>query len=144
MNLEVAFSGLYKFGNDAAGEFDVVTIPLPAGWRIPGILTFGPNAKVVAGYQLDKIEGAATLSTGVTAKIPEDSIAKVDLFAQQKLDVHGWVPTFETKPLELQAEISASGFFYTKVAVAVSLEVLGMLPIILPFQSLTWRKTRTV
>lgn len=124
LNLEVAFEGIYKFTNNKE-EFDLLTIPLPYGWTIPGVLTFGPNAKVIAGYSLDSIQGSATVTTGVAAKIPDDSLAKVDLFGKKKLDVHGWIPTFETKPLEIQAEITAGASLYTKLAVAVSIEVLG-------------------
>jgi hypothetical protein len=124
LNMEVSFGGAYNFGDSAKKEFDLLTIPLPAGWTIPGVLTFGPNAKIAAGFALESISGQATLSSGITARIPEDSIAKVDLFAQKKIDVHGWVPEFETKPLEIAAEITASGEVYTKLAVAVSLEVL--------------------
>jgi hypothetical protein len=125
LNMEVSFGGSYDFDDKAKKEFDLLTIPLPAGWTIPGVLTFGPNAKVSAGFALESISGQATISSGITARIPEDSIAKVDLFAQKKVDVHGWIPEFETKPLEIAAEITASGEVYTKLAVAVSLEVLG-------------------
>ncbi|KAF1810764.1 hypothetical protein P152DRAFT_515569 [Eremomyces bilateralis CBS 781.70] len=124
LNLEIAFEGLYKFGKDAKEEFELLTIPLPSGWRIPGVLTFGPNAKVLAGYELESVAGSATVTTGIAAKIPDDSLAKVDLFGKKKLDVHGWIPTFEIQPLQLQAELTATGSLWTKVAVAVSLEVL--------------------
>ncbi|KAF2686047.1 hypothetical protein K458DRAFT_402587 [Lentithecium fluviatile CBS 122367] len=123
LNLQIGFDGVIKL-KDAKDEFDLLTIPLPAGWRIPGVLTFGPNAKIKAGYSLDKIAGSATITTGVAAVIPDDSLARVDLFGKKSLDIHGWIPTFETQPLQLQAELSATGSLYTKVAVAVSLEVL--------------------
>lgn len=124
LNLNISFAGQYRFGDEGKKEFDIITIPLPAGWTIPGVLTFGPNAKVSGGFALESIAGQATIGSGITATIPDDSIAMVDLFAKKKLDVHGWIPEFETKPLEIQAEITASGEVYTKLEVAVTLEVL--------------------
>ena len=103
---------------------ELLTIPLPAGWSIPGILTFGPNAKVLTSYKLGLIEGTATLGTGVAIMVPDDSLAKVDVLAEDSLDFHGWVPTVQTRPLTLEAEISASAQIYTKVTVGVGLEIL--------------------
>ncbi|KAH7397150.1 hypothetical protein BKA66DRAFT_566287 [Pyrenochaeta sp. MPI-SDFR-AT-0127] len=125
LNLEVAFSGNYNFkGKDfAKRDFTLIQIPLPYGIRIPGVFTFGPHADVIAGYELKSIEGEATIGTGVSAVIPDDSIAKVDVFGNKKVDVRGWIPTFETKPLTIEAQISASGTLYTKLAVAASIEV---------------------
>jgi hypothetical protein len=127
LNLELAFAGMYNFrGKDfAKREWTLVQIPLPYGIRIPGIFTFGPHADVKAGYELEKIEGEATIGTGVAAVIPDDSIAKVDVFGEDTVEVRGWVPEFETKPLEFDGEISAGGKLYTKLAVAVSIEVFG-------------------
>jgi hypothetical protein len=92
---------------------------------IPCILTLGHNAKVTAGFALELISGQVTLSSGITARILAGSIAKLELFTQSKFDVHGWNPEFETQPLEIAADITASGELYTNLAVAVSPEVLA-------------------
>lgn len=126
LNVEMTLSGKADLSKTEFGsnEWELLTIPLPAGWSIPGILTFGPNAKVLAGYKLGVVEGTATLGTGVAIMVPDDSLAKVDVLAEDSLDFHGWVPTVQTRPLTLEAEISASAQLYTKVTVGVGLEVL--------------------
>jgi hypothetical protein len=109
LNLELSFAGVYNFrGKDfAKKEWTLIQIPLPYSIRIPGIFTFGPHADVIAGYELKSIEGEATIGTGVAAIIPDDSIAKVDVFGKSKVDVCGWVPRVETKPLEFNGDISS-------------------------------------
>lgn len=130
LNLEATLSGFYNFaGKDwASQEFELTTIPLPSGWRIPGILSFGPNAKLLGGYELTSIAGHATVTAGVSASITDDSIAKVDIFSDDKVDVHGWIPTFDVQPPKLtEGGITVKGKVWGKLAVAVSLEVLGKL-----------------
>ena len=127
LNLEVTLAGTYNFkGKDfAKSEWTLINIPLPYSIRIPRVFQFGPHADVIAGYELGAIEGEATIGAGVAAIIPDDSFAKVDIFGQRKLDVRGWIPKVEKKPLTFDAQISASGSFYTKLAVAASIEVFG-------------------
>lgn len=126
--LEVLFEGHLNFKrnglNPAADKFELVQLPLPSGWRIPGILTFGPNIQINAGYQIDYIGGSASLTTGVSATIPDTAIAKVDLAAEAPLEVSGWLPEVDVQPLEVQAQINAEARVFTEVAVAVTLEVL--------------------
>lgn len=128
LGLEVTFGGRLNFrGKDfARQEWELVDIPLPYSWSIPRILFFGPKAKVIAGYELEEIAGRATVSTGVTATIPADSLAKVEIFGNRALDIHGWVPNFTTQPLTIEAEVTASGSLYAGLGVAVALEILGM------------------
>ena len=128
LNLEATLKGFYNFaGKDwASQEFDLFTIPLPSGWRIPGVLTFGPNAKLLAGYELTSIAGQATITAGVSAAIPDNSIAKLDLIAEEKVEVRGWLPTFDFQPPTLtEGGIEAKGKVWGKLAVAVSLEIFG-------------------
>jgi hypothetical protein len=103
----------------------LLTIPLPSGFSIPGLLTFGPNVDINAGLSLDSLEGEATISTGITATIPDSSVAKVDLLGKKAVDISGWVPQFTTDPIVVEAEIDAEVELYTELAVAVSLLVLG-------------------
>jgi hypothetical protein len=128
LNLEATLSGFYDFsGKDwASQEFELFAIPLPSGWRIPGVLTFGPNAKLMAGYELTSIEGSATITAGVSAEIPDSSIAKLDLLAEDNFDVSGWLPTFDFQPPKLtRGGVTAKGKIWGKLAVAVSLEIFG-------------------
>lgn len=126
--LEVLFEGHLNFKrnglNPAADKFKLLQLPLPSGWRIPKVLTFGPNIQINAGYQIDYIGGSASLTTGLSATIPDTSIAKVDLQSESPLEVSGWIPKVEVQPLEVQAQIDVEAKVYTEIAVAVTLEVL--------------------
>ena len=126
LNLEASLSGFYNFaGKDwASNEFELFNIPLPSGWRIPGVLTFGPNAKLLAGYELTSIAGQATITAGISADIPDSSIAKLDLISAEKVEIQGWLPTFNFQPPTLtKGGITAKGKIWGKLAVAVSLEI---------------------
>ncbi len=103
----------------------LLTLPLPSGFSIPGLLIFGPNVDINAGLSLDSLEGEATITAGITSKIPDSSVAKVDLRAKQKLDISGWPPRFTTDPITIRAEIDAEVELYAEIAVAVSLLALG-------------------
>ncbi|KAK3896889.1 hypothetical protein C8A05DRAFT_39563 [Staphylotrichum tortipilum] len=127
VNLEARLKGQYNFeGKDwASQEFELLTIPLPSGWRIPGVLTFGPNAKLFAGYELQSISGSATVTAGASLDIPDSSIAELDILSDDKFKIEGWVPQFNVQPPTLEeGTITAKGRIYGKVAVAVELEVL--------------------
>jgi hypothetical protein len=127
VNLEARMKGSYNFeGKDwASQEFELLTIPLPSGWHIPGVLTFGPNAKLLAGYELTSISGSATITAGASLDIPDSSIAEVDILSDDKFKLEGWVPEFNVQPPTLEeGTITAKGRIYGKVAVAVELEVL--------------------
>ncbi|PKY02708.1 hypothetical protein P168DRAFT_239504 [Aspergillus campestris IBT 28561] len=117
---DVDFEGLPAPGD----EFTLLELPLPSGWRVPGVLTFGPNVKINAGYTVERIIGDAHVSTGITASIPDDSVAKVDLASKKKVDISGWKPKIEADPLEVSVQIDATAHLYTEVAVAASIEVL--------------------
>ena len=106
-------------------EFTLLELPLPSGWRVPGLLTFGPNVKINAGYSIEKIIGTAHVGTGITASIPDKSIAKVDLASKKKVDISGWKPKIEADPLDASVQIHAEAELYTEIAVAASIEVLS-------------------
>jgi hypothetical protein len=119
---EVDFDGLIAPGN----EWTLVELPLPAGWRIPGVLTFGPNVKINAGYSIEYIGGEASVKTGISARVPDSSVAKVDLASKNPVEISGWIPEIQTKPLEIEAQIHARAKLYTEVAVAASIDVFGI------------------
>jgi hypothetical protein len=127
LNLDLEFEGEVDFGGliPLQEDFTLLTLPIPSGWTIPHLLTFGPNVQIKAGIAVDYIEGSASLTTGISAKIPDDSIAKVDLTSKKPLTISGWIPTVETQPLHVEAQLNAGVELYTEVAVAVSLIVLG-------------------
>ncbi|KAF9886762.1 hypothetical protein FE257_011139 [Aspergillus nanangensis] len=126
LGISLDFHGEVDFDSMPApgDEFTLVELPLPSGWRVPGVLQFGPNVKINAGYTIERIIGDAHVSTGITASIPDDSVAKVDLSAEKAVDIHGWIPEIETDPLEISVQIDATAHLYTEVAVAASIEIL--------------------
>jgi len=108
-------------------HWTLATIPVPnAGFSIPHILTLGPNIQINAGFELNQIRAAAMISSGVTATIPDSSVASIDLMSKKQLDVSGWKPTFDFKPLTVSAELEAQAEFFIEAAAAISLLILGM------------------
>ncbi|KAL3455622.1 hypothetical protein BJX64DRAFT_294884 [Aspergillus heterothallicus] len=104
-------------------EFTLLDIPI-SGWRIPKVFEFGPHIEINAGYVIDYIGGSAVFSTGITATIPDTAIAKLDLKAEDSVQVSGWTPEIETDPLVLRAQIDAQTRLYTEIALSVSIEIL--------------------
>jgi hypothetical protein len=49
----------------------MATIPVPGGFEIPDILKLGPSTDVGVSFEVDSIEGDATIMTGATASIPD-------------------------------------------------------------------------
>ena len=88
-------------------------------------MTFGPNIQINAGYSLDYISGEATVTTGISARIPDNSVAEVDLASKKPVQISGWVPEISTQPVVIQAQVDAQVELFTEIAVAVTLEVLG-------------------
>jgi hypothetical protein len=126
INLSLLFQGQADFGalTKPSQEVTLLEIPL-SGWNIPGLFEFGPRVQLNAGYEIEKIQGSAELSAGVTATIPDTAIAKFDLLAEDSVEVSGWAPVITTQPLEIQAQINAEASVYTEIALSVSLTVLG-------------------
>ena len=125
--LEATFKGKFSFKNTdwAKGEEELFVIPLPYSFVIPKVLTFGPTAKLMGGWELKSIEGHATVTAGMSASIPDDSLAKVDVFSKDKVEIRGWTPKFDVQLPKLEsAGITAKGNIYGKLAVALSLEVM--------------------
>jgi hypothetical protein len=91
------------------------------------VLTFGLNVDINAGLSMDRLEGEATITTGITATIPDSPVTKIDLLGQKAVDISGWIPQFTTDPITIEAEVDAEVELYTELAVAVSLLVLGMI-----------------
>ncbi|KAI9369062.1 hypothetical protein BJX61DRAFT_180761 [Aspergillus egyptiacus] len=116
---EIDFRGLVS----PSEEITLLEIPV-SGWNIPRIFEFGPRIQLNAGYVLDYIGGEASVSTGITASIPNTAIAKLDLLSEDSVQISGWVPEIETDPLEIIAQIDAQARIYTEIALSVSLTVL--------------------
>jgi len=105
-------------------DFDILSVGIP-GFSIPNILEVGPNLQIDGGFSLSTLEGAVSITSGITATIPDSSLAEVDFASKKKLDIHGWKPTFSTTPFQFNAKVDADFEFFVQLSVAVSLTCLG-------------------
>ncbi|EXJ68781.1 uncharacterized protein A1O5_07712 [Cladophialophora psammophila CBS 110553] len=89
----------------------VATIPVPGGFEIPDILKLGPTMDVGVSFEVDSIEGEATITTGATASIPDTALAKVDFAVDgaaefaDKSEFYDWWPEFEVDPFGIDAQL---------------------------------------
>jgi len=128
VNLDIILSGAYHFlGTEefATNSWELIRIPLPAGWVIPRLITVGPTAGVNVGYSLESIEGEAKLSTGMSAIIPEGSSAEINLYSTPRFSHSGWIPEFEFKPVRVEAEVTAKAKIWIEIVTSASLLVFG-------------------
>lgn len=123
LNLKVKVGGTLPMGGFSQ-TINLATLDL-GGFSIPGILTLGPTFNIDAGFGLSSLTGSATFSTGISASIPDDSVAEVDLTGNKASDISGWTPAFVTQPLTVDAQIAVGMDVYTKLSIAASLLVLG-------------------
>jgi len=133
LNLEFLFAGVYKPGMyglpDAKAVLDVYDVSLldllPAGWLISGLIDLGPGIKIQAGVELDSLEGTAQVRTGFTAKVPEDSVARLALRSEDVVQWNGWLPNIEVQPIALEAEVSALVKFYAQIVPSFDFVIFG-------------------
>ncbi|EGE78391.1 hypothetical protein, variant [Blastomyces dermatitidis ATCC 18188] len=125
LELELLFDAHLDFRRfvKPSQEIKLVEIPI-SGWNIPGIFEFGPRIQLNAGYEISYISGTASATAGISARIPDSAIAKLDLLSKNSVQVSGWAPVVETQPLRVQAQVDAEASVYTEVALSVSITVL--------------------
>ncbi|PGH09671.1 hypothetical protein AJ79_05637 [Helicocarpus griseus UAMH5409] len=125
VGLELLFDAHLDFRRTSkpSQEINLLEIPI-SGWNIPGLFEFGPRIQLNAGYEIDYISGTASATAGITARIPDSAIAKLDLLSEDSVEVSGWAPVIETQPLQVQAQVDAEVSVYTEIALSVSLTVL--------------------
>lgn len=129
LNLELLFSGRYELGMyglpDMKEVFPSPDIPLLYSWKIDGIIELGPKIRLQTGFELESIKGKARLTTGLTATVPDDSIARLSFRSDDVFQVNGWTPTFEVQPVDLDAQISAVVQLYFQVVPAFDFVILS-------------------
>lgn len=121
--LALKLSGTGSLGSTWTQQATFLTVTVP-GFSIPQILTVGPNLKFSGGLTVSKITGSAQISSGITATVPDTSVASVD-FATSAVDVKGWTPTFKADPVTFSAQVDSEVSLYVQIAVAISLTCLG-------------------
>jgi hypothetical protein len=105
-------------------QFHILTVDIP-GLGIPDVLDIGPNLEFDGGFAISKLTGDVVITSGVTASIPDASLAEIDFVAKKNLDFHGWKPTFSTVPFKVDVQVDASIELFIQLSVAFSLDCLG-------------------
>jgi hypothetical protein len=100
------------------------TIPI-GGFSIPELITVGPSLEIGAGLALSGAKGSATISSTIKAVIPDSSIAQVSLVGNKGSTFSGWAPQFETGPLKVDAQLSATAEVYGQASLEIGVSVLG-------------------
>lgn len=97
---------------------------MSASFEQPELTKRSPALNINAGFALSGIQGSASISSGITAKVPNSARAKLDLLNENKAEVSGWTPTVTTKPIHLNAEVDGTLELYTELSLDVNFEVL--------------------
>jgi hypothetical protein len=106
-------------------EWTPVSFPTPATIEIPGVLAIGPTIDLIVGVTLDALKAQATITGGAQAKIPDSAIVEVNLLNPSDNKFSGWLPSVESYPFSVDAEISATVGTYLATALALKAEALG-------------------
>ncbi|KAK4445695.1 hypothetical protein QBC34DRAFT_471872 [Podospora aff. communis PSN243] len=133
LNLELFFSGQYQPGMYGLPDIKAVQplldksllALLPAGWLIDGLVDLGPAIRIEAGVELESLSGTARLGAGLTATVPEDSVARLALKSEDVLQVDGWIPDIEVKPISLEAQVTAIVKLYTQIVPSFDCVIFG-------------------
>jgi hypothetical protein len=99
-----------------------VTIPL-GGFAIPNIITLGPELSLGAGVSLNGLTGKGTISVPITATIPDDSVANMNLAGSKSATFSGWEPQISQGPLDISAAVSCSAAVFGRAEIGVALEL---------------------
>lgn len=119
LGLELDVSG--TLGSGWQKDFQLFTAGLP-GFSITKILTVGPQFSIGAGFDLSGVAGTASISSGLTANIPNSATASLDILGGDTTFT-GWAPTISYQPITVNAEVDGSLGIYTEVDLDIGLTV---------------------
>lgn len=95
----------------------------PTPFSIPKLFSLGPQIVFRAGFEFSGIEGSANIKSGISAKISNQAMAKMDFVGNDgKFD--GWVPTVTTKPVNVDAQVQGTLEIFTEVGAEFAISVL--------------------
>ena len=130
MNLKLTAEGTL-IGNWVWNEH-LLTLPLLGGFDIPGVIKFGPNLGIDAGFITSALNGTAIITGGSKASISDSSIAEIDVGAIVKENIEniikqfsGWGPSITPIPLDITAEVEAEAKAYLQFSIQLSLDLFG-------------------
>lgn len=119
-NPSIELSGTLGSGWEKTFDLAVITPPLTS---IPGIIQLGPKATIRAGFALAGIQGSATVKSGMTGKISESAVAKMDFQDIKNVKFDKWNPEFTTKPVSVDAQLQGSLSIFSEIGIEVGLKV---------------------
>jgi hypothetical protein len=114
-----------------AWNSSLLSMPLFGGFRIPGILKFGPSLDIDAGFNASSLNATAAIIGGARARISDDAIAMVDVAALldrregKKVDFSGWSPSIKPVPINIIAEVEAAVKAHLKFSLVLSLQLFS-------------------
>jgi hypothetical protein len=123
VNLEWTISG--ELAGSINKEWTPISFPTPATIEIPEVLTIGPTIDLIVGVTLQALKAQATITGGAKATIPDSAIVEVNLLDPSDNKFSGWLPSVESYPFSVDAEISATVGAYLATALALEAEALG-------------------
>ncbi|KAH8683171.1 hypothetical protein BGZ60DRAFT_368172, partial [Tricladium varicosporioides] len=103
LNLFADISG--KLSSDWKKEIILGSKSLPS-FEVPGIAAVGPELQFDAGINLSGIQGQASIGAGITAKIPDNSMASLNPSDAGSAKFEGWKPELFFKPLSADAQVN--------------------------------------
>jgi len=112
--------------NTAFNPDPVTLLDIPIdGIDIANVVKIGPQLTVDFGVSMTNWTAEATASIGVSASIPDDSVATVDFQDSTKNTVTDFVPQFSLIDPVLSASLSASAEVFTEVTLELDLTFDG-------------------
>ncbi|CAJ2509489.1 Uu.00g145150.m01.CDS01 [Anthostomella pinea] len=123
-DLGLAFGISGNLTDDWSKSFNILNTGLP-GFSIPEILEVGPIFSIDAGFDLKAVQGSASISSGITAKIPNSATATLDIVGTDDSSFSGWEPTISTLPIEVSAEVDGSLELFTSVGLDIGVTAFG-------------------
>lgn len=82
------------------------------------------------GFGINSIKGQAKVGAGLTARILDGSVARLEPFSEQIGTLKGWKPVIERQPIEFEGEISVEANVHPLFTLSMPLKVLS--EIVLP------------
>jgi hypothetical protein len=121
LGLELDVSG--TLGSGWQKDFQLFTAGIP-GFSIVDVIEIGPQFSIGAGFDLSGVAGTASISSGITANIPNSATASLDILGSDT-SFTGWTPTISHQPIQVTAEIDGSLQIYTEVDLDIGITAFG-------------------
>lgn len=129
LGIDLTLAATLEGAGELTRDIRFAELPIPAFAIFQKIISFGPKMILSGSIGLkdvEVIEDTAVITTGVKASLSKDASTKIDFTGKSGSGGGKWEPTMESKPITLSAGIDGSFQVYTKLAISVEAEFLGM------------------